>query len=182
MPVTIPEEVQQQSAAGILSAPSSQGEKQATPVDAVTAIRAGADALNVALLGWEAEPEDRLRLLQALRRTTVMLAQIDSLLVRDLYLTAEHGKRVVDGIGEVWVTRTRAGEEWEGPQVVRDYVETKIRANDGEAPDPDVVVEWVLEVLSASKPRVTPIRDAGLDPNDYRVSIPGKPQVTVPLD
>lgn len=156
-----------------------------TPIDidlqlALVNLELAVDALNTAMKGYEPPWLDALDDLKKLRRSTALLSSLDALIVKHLYLKGEHGKRTIDGLGEVWITRTRDGEKWAATAAVRAYVEQKILANDGEMPDPEQVMEWVLEVVPASKLRVTPLRAVGLDVDEYRTSTPGKPSVTLP--
>lgn len=156
-----------------------------TPIDidlqlALVNLELAADALNTAMKGYEPPWLDALDDLAKLRRATALLSSLDALIVKHLYLKGEYGKRTIDGLGEVWITRTRDGEKWATTEAVREYVAQKILANDGEMPDPDQVLEWVLEVVPASKLRVTPLRAVGLDVDEYRTSTPGKPSVTLP--
>ena len=156
-----------------------------TPEDAVAWARSAADALNTALKGYSPEDwTDAARLLYALRKVTGTLHALDAGLVQWLYLHGEHGIHLrVDGIpGDLSITRGRAKERWEGEAAVRDYVGARIRALGGEVPDPEQVIEWVLEVVPAAKCRVTPLRTVGLDVEDYRTSEPGNLQVGLPKD
>ena len=154
-----------------------------TPEDAVTQVSAAAAALNEALLGYGPDEwQEAVRLLHDLRKATAVLATADASLVRWLYLHGEHGIHLrVEGVpGDVAITRGRAKERWEGTAAAQDYVARRIIENDGELPDPEQVVEWVLEVVPASKCRVTPLREHGLEVEDYRTSEPGNLQVTLP--
>lgn len=166
------------------SAPSTK-DPAGTPEDAVAWARSAADALNTALKGYSPEDwTDAARLLYDLRKVTGTLHALDAGLVQWLYLHGEHGIHLrVDGIpGDLSITRGRAKERWEGEAAAKDYVGARIRALGGEVPDPEQVIEWVLEVVPAARCRVTPLRAAGLDVEDYRVSEPGSLQVGLPKD
>lgn len=153
------------------------------PPELVALCQSAANRLNEGLQGYNPDDwTDAVRLLAALRGVIEVLRTLDTSLVRWLYLHGEHGIHLrVDGIaGDVSITRGRAKEQWAGEAAVNDYVGARIRENGGEYPDPEQVVRWVLDVLPASKCRVTPIRDAGLDVDDYRTSLPGTLQVGLP--
>lgn len=153
--------------------------------DAVAAVRAAVDALNIAMRDYN--PEDwveALLLLRELRRTTAITGQLDASLVTWLYLHGEHGlHQQLPGIaGEVHIGRGRKRERWASQEAVRAYVAAKIEEIGGEFPDPATVVDWVLEVLPATAStslRKTPIRAANLDLDEFYESLPGSPQVSV---
>lgn len=161
-------------------------EDDPTPEERVDAAQRAADALDEALAGYGPEDwTDAARLLYRLRKVTATLSRLDASLVTWLYLHGEHGlHQQVEGIpGAVNITRGRAKERWEAEAAVRDYVEAQIVARDGEAPDPLEVVEWVLAVVPATPStslRKTPLRDAGLDVQDYYTSEPGSLSVGLP--
>jgi hypothetical protein len=149
----------------------------------VTALSAATDGLDGALgsgstdLPWEAQ----IALLDRLRATTRRLAQLDALLVRSIYLHAEHGKQVIDGIGEVWVTRTRSKERWDERGVARAVIDTRMEEREGEVPgDPWEIAEWLLEVLGVGYVRKKALDALGIDRDPFYDSVPGKPQVTLP--
>lgn len=168
----------------VVGSPPPTAAAEGSPEAAVAAVRDAADALNTALLGYHpGDWRDALYLLRDLRAATRVLTQLDASLVSWTYLHGEHGKQVIDGLGEVWVSRGRSKERWAGPEAINEYVDTKITGTGGELPDPRQVVEWVLEVLPATPStslRVTPLREAGLDPEDFRTSEPGNLSVTLP--
>lgn len=157
-----------------------------SPEDAVAWLRSAADAVNVAAFGYNPPDwRDALRLLDDLRKALRILGQVDANLSRWLYLNGEHGQHQhVDGIsGEFAIGRRRSKENWAGDDGVRDYVAKCIEAIGGEYPDPDQVVEWVLEVvpsLTSAGLRKTPLRDKGLDPANYVTSEPGTIYVDLP--
>lgn len=157
-----------------------------TPEERVDVAQRAADALDEALMGYGPEDwTDAARLLYRLRKVTTTLGRLDASLVTWLYLHGEHGlHQQVEGVpGAVNITRGRAKERWEAEAAVRDYVEARIRANEGEAPDPLEVVEWVLRVVPATAStslRKTPLREAGLDTGDYYTSEPGSLSVGLP--
>lgn len=157
----------------------------ANPEDAAAVVALAVTDLAEALTGYHADDwRDAVHLLRAVRASRHRLAALDDTLTRWLYLHGEHGQhQLIDGIpGQVAITRSRARERWDERGVLTDYIEAKIRANDGEAPDPLEVVSWVLEVASVGYCRTTAVRAAGLDVADYRTSEPGKPSVSVPVD
>jgi hypothetical protein len=157
-----------------------------TPEDAVAWLRSATDALNTSMKGYDAEHwHDAARLLDSLRKVTARLGVLDASLVQWLYLHGEHGlHQQVPGIaGTVNITRGRAKERWAAPEAVREYVDRKMAELEGEIPDPEVVVGWVLEVLPASQStslRKTPLRAAGIDLDDFYWSEPGSLQVGLP--
>lgn len=158
----------------------------ATPEDCVAAVLAAAGRLNEALLAY-APPHwhDAARLLDRLRTATARLGALDASLVQWLYLHGEHGlHQQVEGIaGSVNITRGRSKERWAAPEAIGEYVDRKMVALGGEVPDPSEVVAWVLEVLPATQSsslRKTPLRDAGIDLEDYYWSEPGNLQVGLP--
>lgn len=157
-----------------------------TPEDAVAWLRSAAAALDTALAGYgPKEWRDALRLLADLRKVTDRLGKMDDTLVRWLYLHGEHGQHQhIDGIaGEFGIGRRREKERWDGEAGVRDYVAACIEGIGGEYPDPEQVVEWVLEVvpsLTSGGLRKTPLREKGMDPADYCTSEPGSLYVSLP--
>jgi hypothetical protein len=173
--------------------PSDQVEKcatdpgdAATPEDCVAAIRAATDRLSETLLAYAPDHwHDAARLLDALRKATARLGALDASLVQWLYLHGEHGlHQQVDGIaGPVNITRGRSKERWAAPEAIGEYVDRKMVELGGEVPDPTVVVTWVLEVLPATQSsslRKTPLRQAGIDLDDFYWSEPGSLQVGLP--
>lgn len=172
---------------------SNQGENPAhdpgdaaSPEDCVAAVLAAAGRLNEALLAYAPEHwHDAARLLDRLRTATARLGALDASLVQWLYLHGEHGlHQQVDGIaGPVNITRGRSKERWAAPEAISEYVDRKIIANGSEVPDPSEVMAWVLEVLPATQSsslRKTPLRDAGIDLEDFYWSEPGSLQVGLP--
>lgn len=151
------------------------------PEDAAGLVYDLAENLDTLLHGYDPEDwRDALRVLRALRRGIERLRQVDAGLVQWLYLHGEHGQhQTLDGLGPFAITRGRSKERWEERSLAHDFVEAKIRANGGEAPDPREVVEWVLE-LGRLEPRKTPPRAMGMPLEDYYYSEPGTIQVTVP--
>lgn len=152
------------------------------PEDAVALVYDLAVNLDTLLSGYDPEDwHDMLPVLRSLRRGIERFRQVDAGLVRWLYLHGEHGQhQTLDGLGGFSITRGRAKERWDVQGAAREYVDAKIVANGSEYPDPHEVLSWVLEVVSASACRKTPIRAAGLDVDDYYYSEPGTIQVTVP--
>lgn len=146
---------------------------------------AAAQGLNGALPSYAPEHwHDAARLLHELRKVTAMLGMLDSSLVQWLYLHGEHGlHQQVPGIpGSVNITRGRAKERWDAEGAVKAYVEAQL-AETGEVPDPLQVMAWVLAVLPATQStslRKTPLREAGVDLEDYYWSEPGTLQVGLP--
>lgn len=125
--------------------------------------------------------EQQIALLDRLRTVTARLGQLDALLVRSIYLHGEHGKQVLDGIGEVWVTRTRSKERWDERGVAQAVIDAKMGERGGEMPDePWDVAEWLLEVLSVGYVRKGALDALGIDRDPFYDSEPGKPQVTLP--
>lgn len=157
-----------------------------TPEEAVEDVQVYADLLDTALKGYSPDDwRDAARLLDRLRKATRLLGALDSSLVQWLYLHGEHGlHQQVEGIaGPVHITRGRAKDRWASEQGVRDYVDQKMHEMEGEVPDPEVVVGWVLEVLPAGTStslRKTPLRAVGLDVDDYYTSEPGTLRVDLP--
>ena len=157
-----------------------------TPEDAVAWLRSAADALDQSMKGYSAGHwHDAARLLDGLRNVTARLGLLDASLVQWLYLHGEHGlHQQVPGIaGSVNITRGRAKERWAAEEATREYVDRKMIELGGEVPDPAVVVGWVLEVLPATQStslRKTPLRDAGIDLEDFYWSEPGTIAVGLP--
>lgn len=125
--------------------------------------------------GWQ----DALHQLARLRAALTTLRALESSYVSHIYMTGEHGKRVLEGLGQVTIQRGRERKAWEHRAVAVEYVDAKLAANGYEVPDPHQVVDWVLEAAAPSYWRVTALRDAGLDPEDYCTSEPGKPSVSI---
>ena len=154
-----------------------------TPEAAVSWIRSAVDSLNTAMKGYNPEDwTDAVRLLHELRKPLTLLRTLDATLSTWIYLHGEHGLHItVEGVpGEVTVGRGRKKERWAGAEAVQEYVGRRIEELGGEMPDPETVIEWVLEVVPAASCRVTPLRDVGIDVNDYRTSEPGTITIGTP--
>lgn len=153
---------------------------------AVSSIAAAVLGLNTAMRGPNVEALDvldTLHLLRRLRHEVETLQRLDATLVKHAYVRGEHGRQLIDGVGQVYIGRARAGERWESEAGVREYVERKLIEVGGELVDPEVIVGWVLEVLpatSSTKLRTTPLKAVGIDVEDYRSSVPGKLRVDLP--
>lgn len=148
---------------------------------AVAVLTAASEMVNAAAMGaidglaWK----EAATLLRELRATvTNHIGPLDASLVRHLYMKAPHGQTEVEGLGVIEVRRTQDRKNWSERGAVFDYVGAKIQENGGEMPDPETVAEWVLEIAGIGYIRVTPLRAARLDPEDYCTSEPGKPTVT----
>ena len=155
------------------------------PPDVIDALSDLADLLQRVMLDYGPDDwRDAVRLLRDLRAVTKELGKTDAQLVRWLYLHGEHGHHLqIEGVsGNVSIGRGRAKDRWDSRQAVFDFVEAKIRANDGEMPDPNVVADWVMEVVPATAStalRKTPLREAGLEVEDYWTSEPGTISVSI---
>jgi len=152
---------------------------------AVSVLTAAADQLSVAAardgidaLDWEAAT----RALADLRDGIETARQVDSLLVRHIYLHGPHGKNAaeLDGIGPVSIGRSQERKNWDERGVARAVIDARMADTAGEAPDPWDVAEWLLEVYGVSYCRVTPLRALGLEPKAFCEEIPGKPTVQLP--
>lgn len=149
---------------------------------ALTGLAAAAEQVNVAARPSTLPPwEDALARLADLRDTIDTLRKLDALLTQHIYLTGEHGKRVLDGIGEVWVTRGRSKERWDHRGVARAVVDAKMEERGGEVPgDPWEVAEWLLDVLGIGYVRKTALDGLGIPRDPFYDSEPGTIQVTLP--
>lgn len=149
---------------------------------AVTLFAAAADRLSEAChrdlmaTSWV----DAIRLLDQLRTAGRTAGQVDATLVRHIYLTGEHGRQEIDGVGVVGIARTRDRKDWDERGVARAVIDAKMADTTGEAPDPWQVAEWLLEVYGVNYCRVTPLRALGLDPKMFCEETPGKPAVQLP--
>lgn len=122
-----------------------------------------------------------LGILQQLRHTKWLLDETDASICRHLYLTSEHGKRVVDGVGQVAVYRTRSKEKWDTQGVARAVVDARMEDRGGEVPDdPWEVAEWLLEVLGVQYVRKTALDTLGIPRDPFYDSEPGSIRVDVP--
>lgn len=121
--------------------------------------------------------EDALRMLHRLREATTALAEIDAVLSRHIYLSGEHGDVRLDGLPAARVVRGRDRKNWDGRGAAFAYVDRQLASSDGEVPDPAAVVAWVLEVVGVGYCRTTALKAAGLDPESYCDSAPGKVRV-----
>jgi len=150
--------------------------EMATEVARILSVAARGDAIDA--LSWE----DAVRLLDQLRDSIETLRQIDSLLVRRIYLAGPHGVNVaeLDGIGRVSITRSKDRKKWDERGIARAVIDARMADTTGEAPDPWDVAEWLLQVVSVGYARVTPLRAMGLDPDAFCDVEPGKPTVQLP--
>lgn len=155
-----------------------------TIAQAVELVQAAVDRLSVAMAGGavtQLPADEAVRVLAALRAATDDARALDTSLVNHIYLRAEHGKKVVDGVGEVWVSRTRSGDRWDERGALHAVVAKKMEARGGEVPDdPMEVLEWVLEVAGIGYLRKTALRTLGVPVDAYYDSVPGHPQVSLP--
>jgi hypothetical protein len=133
---------------------------------------------NIEPLDWE----DAIRLLDQLRTAVATLQEIDSLLVRQIYLRGPHGKNAaeLDGIGPVSIGRTADRKNWDERGVARAVIDARMADTTGEPPDPWDVAEWLLEVYGVSYCRLTPLRGLGIEPEAFCDTTTGNPTVTLP--
>jgi hypothetical protein len=85
----------------------------------------------------------------------------------------------VEGVGMVEVDRPWSRKAWNHQAVAKDLIDTHMADRGGEQPDPYEVRDWIMEAAGVAYWRVTPIRDAGLDPDDYCVKERGVPTVKI---
>lgn len=127
------------------------------------------------------EETDALQALGLLRHATWLAGTVDAALVRHLYLTSEHGERLIDGVGKVRVYRSRSSERWDERGVARAVIDAKMEERGGELPDdPGEVAEWLLEAVSVGYARKTVLRGMGIPLEPFYDSLPGKPKVDLP--
>lgn len=162
-----------------------EGWRSVTVDELLYDLEAAARSVDRGLLGYHPDDwRDAARTLHQIRQSTARLKRLDSKLGTWLYLHGEHGMhQLVEGIGAVSITRGRAKERWAAEEAVAAYVAAKIEANGGEYPDPSTVVDWVLEVVPATAStnlRKPPLRDAGIDVQDYYASEPGTISIGLP--
>jgi len=133
---------------------------------------------NIETLDWE----EAVRHLAQLRAAVGSLQELDSLLVRRIYLAGPHGKDVaeLDGIGRISIGRSQEREHWDERGVARAVIDRHMANTTGEAPDPWDVAEWLLEVYGVKYCRLTPLRALGLEPDAFCDTTPGKPVVSLP--
>lgn len=124
--------------------------------------------------------QDAVRDLARLRDSVHRLGQIDRLLTNHIYLAGEHGKQLVEGVGEVMVARSRDRRQWDAHGIAAAIIDERMADRGGEEAHPADVAEWLLEVLAVSYARVTPLRAMGLDPDAFCSSTPGTPAVSLP--
>lgn len=150
-------------------------------VDMLAAVAEHADTAamgaGVTSLGWE----DAVRLLDRLRGAGDHLRVVEAALITHVYVTGEHGKAEVAGIGQVEIHRSRDRKDWDERGVARAVIDQRMeQLADGEFPDPWDVAEWLLEVYGVQYCRVTALRALGLEPKAFCTDVPGKPSVTLP--
>lgn len=119
------------------------------------------------------DPEDALRHLYALRASIELLQALDATLVQRAYLAGEHGDVQIEGLPAARVQRGRERKKWDSRGATFAYLDRKL-SETGEVPDPSDVATWLLEVLGVSYLRVTALRAAGLEPDEYCETAPGK--------
>lgn len=123
------------------------------------------------------EVPDLLMVLRDLRRCIEDLRKIDAGIVRHLYLTAEHGDHDYPGIGRVGIRRGRDRKAWRHHDVAADVLDAHLTRLQGEIPEPEQVVGWLMEAMNPAYWRVTTLRGLGLAPDEYAESLPGKPHI-----
>lgn len=145
--------------------------------DAAEVLSQNAMDPDVAKVDWQ----EAVRMLDRLRRATDLIGSVHDALVMHVYLTGEHGDQEVEGVkGMVRIARGRDRRSWEVDRTALAVVEAKMQEREGEMPDPEEVVEWLLEVLHVDYARVTPMRGLGLDPKEFCQDRPGKVGVQLP--
>lgn len=154
-----------------------------TLAQTVDLLRAAADKVNEAAanagvtgLEWT----EALRLLDQLREATRTTGYVDAALVKHIYLTGEHGRVEVPGLGVVDISRARDRRSWDARSLARAVIDHHMGESDGTAPDPWDVAEWLLEVIAADRCRVTPLRAMGLEPQAFCQDTPGSIGVQLP--
>lgn len=148
---------------------------------AVDLYAAAASKLNEVAKGTLPGGTEGIRLLDRLRTATDEAKTVDSALVTRIYLTAEHGDQEVDGIGYVSVYRTKERKAWDVRGVVQAVIDKHMEERGGEMPnDPWDIAEWILEVLPGGDPRLTPLRNMKLKPENFHTVTPGNPSVRLP--
>lgn len=154
---------------------------------AVELALAAAQTLSESAVDVQVDPlpwQDALDLLRTVRRAKWLLDTVDSRLVKHAYLHGEHGKRLIDGIGEVWVGRGRSKEHWDERGVAQAVIDAKMAdfegAEEGRLPDPWDVAEWLLEVLGVGYVRKTALDTLGIPREPFYTSEPGTLKVDLP--
>lgn len=154
---------------------------------AVALARAAATRLTEVAVASNVEtldPEEATEQLRYLRDAVWLLGTVDDALVRHIYLKGEHGKQLMEGVGEVYVGRSRSNEKWDERGVAQAVIDAKMAdfagAERGELPDPWDVAEWLLEVLGVGYVRKTALDTLGIPRAPFYDSTPGKLKVDVP--
>lgn len=143
------------------------------------AVRAGENLASASLaIGPDLSAEDALRRLHRLRQAIEQCQLVDAALVRHIYLNGEHGDVSLDGLPVAKVTRGRDRKSWDSRGAVFAYLDQRLSGADGELPDPMDVAAMVLDLVGVGYVRVTPLRSAGLDPDAFCDSSPGRLSVT----
>ena len=128
------------------------------------------------------EAGDRDQLIRLWREATVTAQEFRSIAQRAEAAAVELIERgetvLIDGFdGPVERAASTTRESWDTRQATIDYVRTRFEA--GEILHPNDAVLAVLEVASVSRCRVGKLKEAGLDPADYREVEYGSPKLRI---
>lgn len=142
---------------------------------ALSALRVSTEATGLDQL----DAETCMRILYALRAGLEHLRDVEAGLVNRIYLAGPHGMDVrVEGLPPAIVGRSKNRKGWDERGAAFAYLDSKMAARDGEAPDPGEVVDWMLELFGVNYVRTTPLKAVGLQVDAFCEETPGKPQVS----
>lgn len=149
-------------------------------LEAVTLFAEAAAAVNIAAKGMDSlDWQVAANVLAILRKiTTEHIGPLDASLVRHLYLTAPHGETELDGLGVMAVRRSRETKQWLKEEALGAVLDKHMEERGGEIPEPWQVLRWLLDAAAVDYLRVTHLRGLQINPENYRVTAPGKPKVT----
>lgn len=135
------------------------------------------------LAAYDDDPgPDGFAILRTVRRGISRGRDVDALLCKWAIDTQPYGEQTVEGVGAVRVRRTQAAVKWDERGTAYAYLAAKLQAVEGEYPDPETVIDWLLEAAAVSYYRKTALTAAGLDPEEFYTSQRGNPAVDLPKD
>jgi hypothetical protein len=161
-----------------------RGQRSAAALIAhVRGIREQADAvltMSIDDLDWD----DAVRVAHELKMAKAALAAAEEFVAKHagaVWPTPWKEEQTVDGIGRANPYRNR-NTNWDNDDVVKEVVDRRMAALEGEIPDPRDVVRWITEVAHIDYFRIGKLRDLDIDPNEYRHTVYGTVRLGIKSD
>lgn len=122
---------------------------------------------------------DMVRTLHELRETMRALKEFDGALTDAIAAEMRYGVPIdIDGVGRAEVRRGKQRTRWDKESLRRAVLDSRLANEDGEIVD-ESPLDKVEHVWNLGQPRVTALRDRGIDPDEFCEAVPGKVTVTI---